>query len=276
MGKLEVNCSLAVVDCNFIQKCGGEGDDVPPHLDCLIITPVFAELAGKGDHERAFLGARFVRWLRRNVDRVWMGREWLDLYDLQSDLNHMRYIHMRDMVDSKNTRLLRKAVQNSAEDWLAAPLAPAIGQWLTSSESKRSSFVNLTDQMRSYITSQEGALREKIPQTPDAIKEYIQRENMADYVISRSGKGPIHDWRWRRHLEGFPDRLIVAKLARLELYYGIRRTLGDTRKFENNYEDMHYAIAASYTGHIATSDERLIRVCELLAPGLRVVRPQRR
>jgi hypothetical protein len=263
---------LAIVDCNFIQGCRGEEDDVPQHWDCLVVTPVFAEFANKREHERVFLGARFARWLRRNAHRLWMGREWLELYEMQSDINHVRHIHSRDLVDFQRTRLLRRGAANCADDWLAAPLQPTVQQWLDNGDVNRNRFMNLTNEARDYVKALEGSLANNLPQTPDAIRAYVQGENMADYVISKSGNGPIRDWRWRRYLEGFPDRLIVAKFARLQLYYSIRRTLGDARKFENNYEDMHYAIAASYTGHIATSDTRLIRACELLAPGVRVFR----
>ena len=85
-----------------------------------------------------------------------------------------------------------------------------------------------------------------------------------------SGRGPYSDWRWRRHLECFPDRLLIGKRARLDLYYAIRRSLGDSKKFENNWDDMHYAITASYTGHLATHDAGLVRAAEIIAPNLRV------
>jgi len=51
----------------------------------------------------------------------------------------------------------------------------------------------------------------------------------------------------------------------------MRRALGDTRKFENNWDDAQYGFLASYTGHLATGDKGLIKMVGLVFPGIHIV-----
>jgi hypothetical protein len=271
MGSLRIDKPICVVDCNFIQTCRGEAEDVPSHWDCLLISSVFSELASKEESERAFLFARFTSWVRRNKNRLWMARQWPDLLKAHETSPHtVRRIRLADFVSKGVTEKLRKYAADPNVEWSASTQTPEISRWLQDVASGRDSFLSLADECKRFIEGQAGKPSTKSPQTPEAIREYVQQFNIADAIVHRGGEGPYGDRCWRRHLDEFPDRLLIGRYARLQLYYLIRRTLGDSRKFENNWDDMFYAIAASYSGHIATHDKRLIKACNILSPGVRV------
>jgi hypothetical protein len=269
MSSPRITKPIAVVDCNFIQRCRSEDDDVPRAWDCLLISAVFAELATKPDGERAFLFGKFTNWTRRNIDRVWVAQDFNDLREaMEPSPDRVRQVRLRHLVSPSRTRFLRNALRGDAAHWRAPLEFPEVQQWLSHAARARAAFVSFADQCRDFIASQDGRPSEKIPHTKEAIREYVRRYNAADLVVHRGGRGEYGDWRWRKHLECFPDRLLIARRARLDLYYAIRRSLGDSRKFENNWDDIHYAIAASYTGHLATHDGGLATAAEIIAPGL--------
>jgi hypothetical protein len=271
MSKLRITKPIAVVDCNFIQRCRGGEDDVPAGLDCLLTAGVFAELAMKDVHERDFLFKRFTAWTRRNADRLWMARDLIQVRDkMEPSPDRVRRIRAHDLISPPHTRIIREVARDSEVYWQAPLEIPAVKEWLTDAEAGRAAFVSFADDCRDFIAAQAGRPSEKIPHTHDAIRNYVRQYNVANLVIHRSGQGRYGDWRWRRHLERFPDRLLIAKRARLDFYFALRRSLGDSRKFENNWDDIHYAISASYTGHLATHDAGLARAAEILAPGLRI------
>jgi hypothetical protein len=268
MRSVKINKPICVVDWNFIQTSGGDdAKDVPRSWDCLLIASVFIELATKEDSHFS----RFTNWARRNAGRLWVARQWDELRDAhEASPRTARRIRLADLVSPSITAKLRKFAADPGVQWRAPTSIPEISPYLKHAELGRNSFVSFAEECKQFIEAQAGKPSEKSPQTPEAIREYVQQFNIADAVVPRDGKGPYGDRRWRRHFDSFPDRLLIARYARLELYYLIRRTLGDSHKFENNWDDMFYAIAASYTGHIATHDKGLIKACNILSPGVRV------
>lgn len=152
-----------------------------------------------------------------------------------------------------------------------APLEiPAVQDWLSHAAQGREAFVSFADDCRDFIRQQKGRPSEKIPHTKEAIRDYVRQYDVSSLIVHRGGRGPYGDWRWRRHFGCFPDRLLIARRVRLDFYYAIRRASGDSKKFENNWDDIHYAIAASYTGHLAPHDSGLATAAEIIAPGLRM------
>lgn len=271
MDRLKITRPIAVVDCNFIQRCRGEMDDVPSCWDCLLTSGVFAELALKEENEREFLLSKFSNWTRRNVERIWIAH---DLNELRNSMeptpDKVRQIRLRHLLSESRTRFVRRAARDAGMFWRAPLDSPEVKDWLSHAARGREIFVSFADRCREFIMGQDGRPCEKIPHTKSDIRSFVRGLDMASLVVHPAGRGEYGDWRWRRHLTVFPDRLLIARRVRLDLYYAIRRSLGDSRKFENNWDDIHYAIAASYTGHLATHDGGLATAAEILAPGLRV------
>src|SRR5438105_53307 len=109
MNTLKIHKPVAVVDCNFIQRCRGEEDDVPQSWDCLLISSVFSELAIKPDQERTFLLSKFTSWTRRNVDRLWIAQDFNDLRSaMEPSPDRVKQIRLRHLVSPSRTHLVRR------------------------------------------------------------------------------------------------------------------------------------------------------------------------
>jgi len=156
MGKLKLRKPLAVVDCNFIQRCSSEHNDVPAHFDCLLIAPLFRELLSKKAEEREFLFNRFIEWTRRNVDRLWMMRELDDIRtELEGSTERVKRIHSYDLLSPFQTRILRRYVRDPNFRWSPSHSRPSVEKWLQEGTSACQDFVGFTDECRAFAESLE-------------------------------------------------------------------------------------------------------------------------
>ena len=91
--------------------------------------------------------------------------------------------------------------------------------------------------------------------------------DLVEYVLSSR-------WRkeWRRYLNDDPNRFAIIRWARFLAWYCVKRAEGQTNKFENNFDDIHYGLLASYTGHLGTNDKGLAEATLAIFPKMRVVR----
>ena len=92
-------------------------------------------------------------------------------------------------------------------------------------------------------------------------------------VIQAAEAFPGIPWRreWRQRAEANANRFAVIRWLRFFLWYCLKRIDGQTRKFENNFDDAQYGLLASYTGHLGTDDHGLRDAAQAIFPGLRVV-----
>lgn len=68
-----------------------------------------------------------------------------------------------------------------------------------------------------------------------------------------------------------PNRIALIRWSRFVAWYCLRRAEGLRVKFENNFDDAHYGLLASYTGHLGTDDKGLVEAATTIFPGIRVV-----
>lgn len=71
---------------------------------------------------------------------------------------------------------------------------------------------------------------------------------------------------WEKALNRFPDVKAFGRMSRMLCWYGMAIVGGQTHRGRNNYEDSIYAFTASYTGHFATEDRRLIEMVQAVFP----------
>jgi hypothetical protein len=55
------------------------------------------------------------------------------------------------------------------------------------------------------------------------------------------------------------------------VWYCLKCAEGQTFKYENNFDDAHYGLLASYAGHLGTDDKGLAEAAAAIFPGLRVI-----
>lgn len=80
--------------------------------------------------------------------------------------------------------------------------------------------------------------------------------------------------KWKAVLREFPDRSAVGKWLRLVWWYTMHRAGAPGERIErygNNFDDLHYAFAALYTGRIWTSDTGLRKAVLAVSGGRAVV-----
>jgi hypothetical protein len=76
---------------------------------------------------------------------------------------------------------------------------------------------------------------------------------------------------WTISLVDDPNRFAVARWARFVGWYCMRHIVGQTVKFENNFDDATYGLLASYTGHLGTNDRGLQQAAQAIFPGIRIL-----
>ena len=81
--------------------------------------------------------------------------------------------------------------------------------------------------------------------------------------------------RWRAHWRPLavadPNLIALIRWARFVAWYCVRRAEGQQNKYENNFDDAHYGLLGSYTGHLGTHDKGLAEATTSIFPGVRVL-----
>ena len=65
---------------------------------------------------------------------------------------------------------------------------------------------------------------------------------------------------WRAELARWPDLKAAGRWARLLIWFYLIRSIkpeGNAHKFENRWDDAHYAFLSSYAGAIVTKDREI-------------------
>jgi hypothetical protein len=256
---------IIVLDWNLIQTMPAS-KEIPPHFQCVIPAQAIHEIATKesGSNEAAL--RKFVQWGSRNVGRLWIGRlpEYLFEQQMRSKGKRLR---MYDVIEPTQTRIWRRALRSPQVDW-AKSLAHL----------KNSPPINLRNHQIAELVRFSDAIKDawkkrplkRLPQ-PTEKGEWIRLPQFAtdlvEYVLSSR-------WRkeWRRYLDDDANRFAIIRWARFLAWYCVKRAEGQTKKFENNFDDIHYGLLASYTGHLGTNDKGLQEATVAIFPGLRVIR----
>ena len=242
-----------------------------PDEGIVIPDAYIAEMA-EGDRTDTEPG-QFLRWVRRFPERVYVAGYWWDLINAEGSCN--RKARMEDVIRCGLTKKLRQIVQaEPLPDWSAG--AKELAGWSDHGYSVgRKQFLQLASLFRQWIDQDKpdfwapmarGAAtdeeRMRFVRDPDqsAVIAPIWLEWMG-YDGGRYRSEP-----WQRQLKAFPDRCAAGRWARLILWYFVKWAVGETSKFKNNWDDMHYALVASYTGHLATHDKGLAEAMAVVFP----------
>jgi hypothetical protein len=258
---------LCVVDWNSIQE-NSDNADVPAEYGLLIPDMILSEIAGKSDEKkRAGHARQFGRWASRNANRLWIGRYWNDVSQQQRPPTTI--ITLEHLIHPEMTAAVRRLAADPFTDWATAieQLRGATGE--EEYERRRQQFIGWCDELRNLAVE-----KEKTNGSSDTeVEEWIQNPSLAADYVKNFFTTSFPAQEWREYLARFPDDLAIGVWARIIAYYQYRRAVGDKDKFENNWDDAHYAFLARFTGYIATDDKRLIRLCRLIWPDVKVVNP---
>lgn len=100
-----------------------------------------------------------------------------------------------------------------------------------------------------------GQTPKRIPRA-DERSEWIRRPDLVTDLVERYF-GPRWRADWSPRVLADPNRFAVVRWARFIAWYCVLRAEGQTKKYENNFDDAHYGLLASYTGTLGSNDRGL-------------------
>lgn len=254
-----------VVDWNLIQTMSTL-KDVPEYFQCIVSPHILHEIATKdtqAEKERTF--RKFIRWLRLNVNRLWFSHS-LERLFLSQLRTGGRRLSLREIIDHRHTRQWRRALRAGVDGW------NGVLEYLIDSPpiNNRNEQISETVDFIKRVAV-EWAQRPHHGPMPPPEGEWENRSQYAMKVAKYRYRA-VCPMTWWPILVTNPHRLAIYRWSKLEAFYSTQYADGHTRKFENNFDDIHYALLATYTGHLGTDDKGLIEAVTTAFPGLRVIR----
>lgn len=243
--------------------------DVPPAYACVVPDHVFHEIATTASGDPTGFIRKFGLWAARNVSRLWVGRTLGDLINVQWKRNGC-FLSIQDIAHPMRTRRLRELAKQPMYDW------PNFLRTVQRGESIAYG-VNGVKQLSVLCTRIAERWSKTYPgralPTPEEQAEWIRRPDLVKPFISGPYAGR---WRaeWTNSLAADPNRFALVRWIRFVGWYCMRRIEGETRNFENNFDDATYGLLASYTGHLGTNDHGLQRAAKAIFPGIRFLDQQ--
>jgi hypothetical protein len=276
---LPAHKNLVVMDrCVLLQRpelylCDDDG--------ILIPDAVGSEIAhgDRSDRESTV----FWRWIEGHGRRVYLGTYWWDVAAYECSVK--KVAGLRQIVQWPLTNQIRKVegtVPTRAERLQALPGSDSERGY----EWGRERFLELCRDFRDWIEAAQREWWNKLSGGTSSQAERVRwicdplsAAAMAGTVAERFGMSADADrYRsdpWQKALAQFPDSRAIGRWTRIILWYMVKWAAGETSGFENNWDDAHYAFAASYTGHIATEDGGLRTMVQTLFPDCRIREPRR-
>jgi len=198
---------------------------------------------------------KFNGWARRHADRIWIGRFWHEMS--REEVHPTRLVDRNRAINVELTFEFRATAKNGELDWESVAGTEDV-------PAKKSEFIALAKEFD----------RKAKERDIDWKKEFPDWESRVAFVRGLGHVGPtVRLWNerfcdpiWDEVLDVFPDQLAVARMARLLNWNFLKHSMGETRDFKNSYEDVEYALTASYVGRLATVDRNLLETMRAVFP----------
>lgn len=213
---------------------------VPADAEIVIPDVFFFELAQKKPLKE---GPVFDAWVRKHADRLWVARFMRELEKEERASNQP--VGQDRIIDLEATRKLRSSPKAGGFLWHNAITEDE-------DERRRAQFVGFCEQFSDLVNAEDPEWKTKFPDQAAQV-DWIRNYNGIGEGV-RLYNEQFRQPRWESVLKTFPDSLAVCRMARLMMWYALCFSLGKTRDFGNNFEDLEYALTASYVGRIATTD----------------------
>lgn len=252
-----------MIDWNVIQSHTNAGS-LPASGQLVLSDQAFHEIVGKDDEEsRGSYLAKLPRYFQGQVARVWMGMNWVCL--LSASRKEARKLGALDMLHREYTGVLRRALTDPAIEWRSLWRDAMNGRAYEIGRESKEWFMGLVGALDKWQTAT-GATRPSNDEEARAITEDSGEVRTCVKAFMGKWRVPSQDAR----ISASVDSLPVSRFARILMWYLLSRMCGARQKFENNADDAHYLLLASYTGHLATHDKALRNAARNLFPNMRL------
>ena len=244
------------------------------HEDQAVITnAMVGDIAEKKDPLKVERFSReFISWYRKRASNIWVMRDLHDLVELEKSPDSP--IDPMGWRDDACSVVIRKSFDLYGEStWSETMLKMTKHPEYVSFGRRKEAFLHITDCVARAFNENYPTDTTELRNNWDIIAPQMIREpRWGSFLLPTLGR--THpSTKWKEVLEVFPDKFAAGRASRINVWYGMMRAVGRTKKFENNYEDADHAIAASYTGYIATNDSRLKSTIRAVFPAVTVLEP---
>lgn len=255
----DARAPLVVLDLSWIRAMKN-GAELPGGFEYTIPEQLLYEAATTSDALKTVEKVWTI--LRSNRERIFIAKHWNHVADMESSPRQL--VSRADLVYRPLRALISAGAPFDRERWcqeLSKPLA--------SSQMYERSKSHFESWRRDFAAALEESARAKgagtFAQTPEAdMGAAIRQSNAAlSFLCHHYPKYDIPEW--RNALDQFPDQHAIGRMARLQLWYTLRRTrLSAPDRIGNDWEDLHYAFLASYADQFWTRDKDLRDAVSLL------------
>jgi hypothetical protein len=177
-----------------------------------------------------------------------------------------RRLSAKDVVHPQFSRELRRSARQAEFDW-GRPLSGARdSEPVRRRREQIEKLVQLCTEVAAIWRQQAGKRHPK----PEERGDWVRQPQLVTALVERYF-GKVWRPEWRQQVEADPNRFAVVRWARFVAWYCLKRGEGQTYKYKNNFDDAHYGLLASYTGHLGTGDKGLQLVSRTIFPDLRII-----
>lgn len=246
---------LVVVDRNILTYCRPE-KILPEGAEIVLPDAFFHEMSESSRNEEL---PKFVSWLRRHASTVWFAIDWRDILPVEKSSSFL--VSPLEIISILWTNELRDHARDGEFMW---PDNTKDEYY----ENCRKEFIERARTWTKYVADNDIDMSEH-DNDADSLREFLRDPTPIKTFLQ---KWESHWFKkpWSLLIGEFPDQPAICKWWRIINYYSIMHSLGQTKSFENNFEDAQYAFAASYVGRLATDDKRLIDMMGHIFPDVTI------
>lgn len=263
-----------VPDWNWLLGLPKDAESLPRGYEYIIPDVVFAEVIGSlGDgsdsnHGRA---GKLYRILRENRDRVWIGRFWNELSQLE--VSPDAPVIRDQIIHREFTTRMRGLLGRDEDEWRSELSGMSDDPAFHQHERFRAQFKRLCNKWSDWIGDKQSVELRQMANDEDAQHKWIRNPVQPVELIVRENER-LDTQEFREALERFPDMLAAGRWGRIIVWYALQRALnpqGNHHKFENDWDDAHYVFLASYANRIVTLDKPVKRAIRALQPSTQIL-----
>lgn len=237
---------------------------IPPQYACVVPDHLFHEIATSESCDPVERIQRFGAWAAKNHTRLWLGRTQEDIFSLQLK-NGGHRLWMQDIVHIPRTQQLRRLAAQPSYDWRDFLESVRGGGSINRRENDIRQHVVLCKEINMRWHN---AYPRRPLWKPEDRANWIRQPDLINALLKAYAP-----WRqeWTSTIANDPNRFALVRWIQFVLWYCMKRIDGQTKKFENNFDDAIYGLLASYTDHLCTNDGGLQRAVKAIFPHIRVL-----
>jgi hypothetical protein len=262
-----------VVDLNAMEEglfhyLHDEDQVVLPHM-------IMSDLAGIKQDKRMNKHINCLpEWLRTRGNQVWLAHSWGVLEDMEPSPDIL--VEGCSWRDDEGSKALRSGKDATPEQWLESfrDFESSIGR--VTVEGGRKGLFYACEQIGKRILINNSHIISDIKSSQcwrKCLAKWI-RDPIMGHIHALLKDPKYRTQEWHDALGCFPDKFSVGRTSRIMCWYSMLQAAGIRKVQDNDFEDMAYAHAASYTGFLTSEDKCLADMVKAVFENVTIVSKQ--